>query len=68
MGSQTSEQVMALLKELAILKQQDTSGDSNPSQAQPDACRLRQQRHDEITAELKKLAEEKTSSRQAESS
>ncbi len=65
MGSETSEQVMALLKELAVLKELDKAYEANPTGDEHDAYRVRQQRHGEITAEIKALAEQ---SRDAESS
>ena len=65
MGSGTSEQVMALLKELAVLKELDKAYEANPSEDEHDAYRVRQQRHDEITAQIKALARQ---SNEAESS
>lgn len=56
MGSETSEQVMALLKELALIKELDKSYEANPTEVDHQAYRLRQQRHEEITAEIKALA------------
>lgn len=61
MGSETSEQVMTLLKELAVLKGQDKDYETNPSEAEHEAYRVRQQRHEEITQEIKSLAEQKKS-------
>lgn len=58
MGSKTSEQVMALLKELAVLKELDKSYEANPNEDEHEAYRVRQQRHEEITAEIKALAEQ----------
>lgn len=65
MGSETSEQVMALLKELAVLKELDKAYEANPTEDEHEAYRVRQQRHDEITVQIKALAEQ---SRDAESS
>ncbi len=58
MGSGTSEQVMALLKELAMLKELDKAYEANPTEGEHEAYRMRQQRHEEITAEIKALAKE----------
>jgi len=58
MGSETSEQVMALLKELAMLKELDTEYEANPTEGDYEAHRVRQQRHEEITAEIKALAKQ----------
>ena len=58
MGSETSEQVMALLKELAMLKELDKSHEANPTEVEHEAYRVRQERHGEITAEIKALAKE----------
>lgn len=60
MGSETSEQVMALLKELATLKELDKAYEANPAEGEHEAYRLRRQRHDEITAEIKGLAKRGT--------
>lgn len=56
MGSETSEQVMVLLKELAMLKELDKAYEANPTAGEHEAYRERQQRHQEITAEIKALA------------
>lgn len=58
MGSETSEQVMALLKELAMLKEQDKVYEANPTEGNYEEHRVRQQRHEEITAEIKALAKQ----------
>ena len=58
MGSETSEQVMELLKELAMLKELDTEYEANPTEGNYEAHRVRQQRHEEITAEIKALAKQ----------
>jgi hypothetical protein len=63
MGSETFEQVMALLKELAVLKKLDEAYEAKPTEGVHEAYRVRQQRHEEITAEIKALAER---SKQAE--
>jgi hypothetical protein len=60
MGGETSKQVMALLKELATLKELDKAYEANPTEGEHQAYRLRRQRHDEITAEIKRLAKPST--------
>ena len=59
MSSETSEQVMALLKELAMLKELDKAYEANPTEGEHEAYRLRRQRHEEITTEIKALASER---------
>lgn len=59
MGSETSEQVMALLKELAMLNELDKVYEANPTEGERKAYRLRQKRHGEVTAEIKGLASER---------
>lgn len=63
MGGETSEQVIELLKELALLKALDKHYEASPNQAEAECeeHRVRQQRHDEITAAIKALAETKQS-------
>jgi hypothetical protein len=57
MGSDESERVLALLKELSVLKEQDSKSDGDSAtDSERDARRLRQQ---EIAEEIKALAEEK---------
>ena len=56
MGSKTSEQVRALLKELATLKELDKGYGANPTEGEHAAYRLRRQRPDEITTKIKGLA------------
>jgi hypothetical protein len=58
-GSETSEQVMALLKELAVFKELDKAYEANPTESEHKAYRARQQRHDEITAEIQALAKQR---------
>ena len=58
MGSETSEQVMELLKELAVLKELDKAYEANPTEGEHEAYRVRQKRHAEITAEIKALAKQ----------
>jgi hypothetical protein len=57
MGSDESEQVLAFLKELSVLKEQDSNSDGDSAtDSERDARRLRQH---EIAEEIKALAEEK---------
>jgi hypothetical protein len=58
-GSEQSDQMMALLQELAILKQADVAFEDNPSESEREAYRLRQQRRNDIGLEIKALAEQK---------
>lgn len=58
MGSEQSDQMMALLQELAILKQADLAFESNPTESEREAHRLRQQRRDDIGLEIKALADQ----------
>jgi hypothetical protein len=60
MSSQESEQVLTLLKELSLLKELDSGYEAGlKTEAERDAHRVRQQRHQEIGEELKALAEQK---------
>lgn len=60
MGSWESEQMLALLKELSMLKVLDTECQDGPkTHSEQDAHRLRQQRHQEITEAMKALAVQK---------
>jgi len=59
MGSDASEQVMALLSELAGLKELDKKYEADPVESDREAYRLRQLRLEEITQEIKSLAEQK---------
>lgn len=59
MGSDASEQVMAVLTELAGLKELNRQYEANPIEADREAYRLRQIRLEEITQEIKSLAEQK---------
>jgi hypothetical protein len=57
MGSDKSEQVLALLKELSVLKERDSKSDGgSTTNSERGARRVRQQ---EIGEEIKALAEEK---------
>lgn len=64
MGNESSEEVLALLSELSVLKELNRKYEAAPSTDEEEAYRHRQQRHDEITHEIKALAERK---KQAES-
>jgi hypothetical protein len=57
--SETSEQMMALLSELAALKELNRKFEANPAQHEQEEHRLRLQRFDEITEDIKALAEQK---------
>jgi hypothetical protein len=59
MGSESSEQVLALLGELSVLKELNQKYEASPSATEEEAYRQRQQRHEEITQEIKALAERK---------
>ncbi|MFZ0862892.1 MAG: hypothetical protein WB781_18410 [Candidatus Sulfotelmatobacter sp.] len=60
MSSQESEQRLALLKELSMLKVLDTEYAGSPKTgSERDAHRQRQQRHQEIAEEIKALAAQK---------
>jgi hypothetical protein len=59
MGSESSEQVLALLGELSVLKELNQKYEASPSATEEEAHRQRQQRHEEITQEIKALAERK---------
>ena len=60
MGSRESEQMLALLKELSMLKMLDTEYQGGPkTDSEQDAHRIRQQRHQEITQAMKTLAMQK---------
>lgn len=60
MSSHESEQVLALLKELSLLKELDTRYEAGlKPESEREAHRLRQQRHQEIADEIKALAAQK---------
>jgi hypothetical protein len=57
MGSDESEQVLALLKELSVLKELENEAELGPTaNSKQDARRIRQQ---EIAEEIQSLAEQK---------
>jgi hypothetical protein len=59
-SSLKSEEMLALLKELSILKTLDSEYDAGSnSETEQEANRLREQRHKEIGQEMKALAEQK---------
>jgi tellurite resistance protein len=60
MSSQESEQMLALLKELSLLKVLDMEYAASPrTDSERDAHRQRQQRHQEIAEEIKALGAQK---------
>jgi hypothetical protein len=58
-GSETSEQVMALLNELSGLKELEKKYEADPSDPEKEGHLQRQQRQTEITEKIKLLAERK---------
>jgi hypothetical protein len=60
-GSETSEQVMALLNELSALKELNKKYEGDQSGPEKESHLQRQQRQTEITEEIKTLAERKKS-------
>lgn len=59
MGSEASDQMMALLSELSGLKELNEKYEADPTEDEREAYRLRQARQEEITQEIKALAERK---------
>jgi hypothetical protein len=59
MGSEASEQVLALLNELSVLKELNREYEAQPNTPDEPAYRIRQQRHEEITRQIKALADRK---------
>jgi len=59
MGCEESNQMMALLQELSMLKVADAAFEENPTDSEREAHQLRQQRRNEIGVEMKTLAEQK---------
>lgn len=59
MGSEASEEMMALLKELSVLKELDKEHDASSDQTEQEACRQRQKRQEEIAREIKEVADQK---------
>lgn len=60
MSSSESEQVLALLQELSVLKELDACETATQTESEQ---RLRQQRQHEITQEIRALAEQKKTAR-----
>jgi hypothetical protein len=58
MSADTSEQVMALLQELSMLKEMDANPEAGRAGSEPD-FQLRQQRKEKIKEQIKALAEQK---------
>jgi hypothetical protein len=58
MGSENSEAVMALLQELSVLKELDRQFEANPKEGEQEAYRLRHARQEEITQEIRWIAEQ----------
>ena len=67
MGSEESDQMMALLQELSMLKDADVAFEQNPTDSEREAHHLRQQRREEIGLEMKGLAEQKKNAEKAAS-
>ena len=61
MGSETSDQVMALLNELSVLKELEKKYEADPSDRNKEGYLQGQRRKTEITEEIKSLAERKKS-------
>ena len=67
MSSEGSDQMMALLQELSVLKELDAALEANPTESERQAYQRRQQRREEIGLEMKGLAEEKKKTEQSAS-
>jgi hypothetical protein len=65
MGSEESDQMMALLQEISMLKEADAAFEANPTDTEREAYQLRQKRRDEIGAEMKLLAQQKKNAEQS---
>jgi len=59
MSSEASDQMMALLQELAALRGQDREYEENPTEAGEDDFKQRQRRQEEISREIIAVAEQK---------
>lgn len=68
MGSGESDQMIALLQELAMLKDADVIFEANPVESEREAYRLRKQRRHDIGLEIKALADQKKASQSASES
>jgi hypothetical protein len=62
MASEASEQMMALLHELSMLKGLNIKYEINPTDSGQKEDRLRQQRHEEITLEIRTLGDQQKNS------
>ena len=56
MATEESNQMLALLQELSMLKEADAAFDANPTDSEREAYQRRQQRRHEIGVEIKALA------------
>ena len=65
MGREGSDQMMALLQELAMLKEANAAFEANPTESEREAYRLRQQRRGDIGLEIKALADQKKAEQSA---
>ena len=61
MSTQESDQMMALLQELSLMKEMDARFEANPTESEREAHQLRQQRKEEISEEMKALAQKRKS-------
>ena len=61
MGSEMSEEMMALLQELVVLKELDSAGRARTPEEKA-ACRERQRRRTELGEQIKQVARKKESS------
>lgn len=59
MSSEASDQMMALLQELAVLRGLDREYKANPSEAGEGEFQQRQRRQEEISREMMTVAEQK---------
>ena len=66
MGTEASDQMMALLQELSMLKKLEEENEASSDQSDPEGRRLRQQRQQEITQQMKALAQEKQENAKAD--
>jgi hypothetical protein len=58
-GNEESDQMMALLQDLSMLKEMDVAFEANPIETEREAHHPRQHRKHEIGLEMKALAEQK---------
>jgi hypothetical protein len=64
MGHEESDQMMALLQELSVLKEMDVAFEANPTENEREAHQFRQHRKHEIGLEMKALARHKQNAEQ----